>query len=141
MWALRRSFSMALRATGLIKLNEDIVVPRSRLCDLVFFTEQLQKESGYPIACFGHAGDGNIHVNIMVSLEEQKKEHHKIDELLHKLFSQVLQWNGTITGEHGIGLAKLPWWEKATSKEVRDLHARLKSALDPHHILNPGKFV
>ncbi|KAB2642634.1 MAG: FAD-binding protein [Verrucomicrobia bacterium] len=141
MWALRRSFSMALRATGLIKLNEDIVVPRSRLCDLVSFTEQLQNESGYPIACFGHAGDGNIHVNIMISLEEQKNEKQKIEELLQQLFSQVLEWNGTITGEHGIGLAKLPWWKKATSNEVRDLHTRLKSALDPYHILNPGKFV
>ena len=141
MWALRRSFSMALRATGLIKLNEDIVVPRSRLCDLVSFTEHLQKESGYPIACFGHAGDGNIHVNIMVSPEEQTKEQQKIDSLLQQLFSQVLQWNGTITGEHGIGLAKLPWWKKATSPEVRDLHYRLKKALDPYHILNPGKFV
>ena len=141
MWALRRSFSMALRATGLIKLNEDIVVPRSRLCDLITFTEQLQKESGFRVACFGHAGDGNIHVNIMVSAKQQQEKQQKIAQLLKKLFTQVLEWKGSITGEHGIGLAKLPWWKAATSPEVRDLHSRLKSALDPHHILNPGKFV
>lgn len=141
MWNLRRSFSMALRATGLIKLNEDIVVPRSRLCDLFDFTEQLQKESGFHIACFGHAGDGNIHVNMMVSTQDQQEQEQKIDLFLKKLFLQVLEWRGSITGEHGIGLAKLRWWEDATSPQVRDLHRRLKSALDTDHILNPGKFV
>ncbi len=141
LWALRRSFSMALRATGLIKLNEDIVVPRSRLCDLVAFTERLQAESGFPIACFGHAGDGNIHVNIMIPAQEKEQQQEKIDLLLEKLFQQVIQWKGAITGEHGIGLAKLPWWKMATSPQVRSLHRALKSALDPHHILNPGKFV
>ena len=141
MWNLRRSFSMALRATGLIKLNEDIVVPRSRLSDLIDFTEKLQTKSGFPIACFGHAGDGNIHVNIMVSQQQQQEEKETIDQLLDQLFTQVLEWGGNITGEHGIGLAKLPWWNQATTPGVRDLNARLKSALDPHHILNPGKFV
>lgn len=141
MWNLRRSFSMALRATGLIKLNEDIVVPRSRLCDLFEFTEHLQKESGFQIACFGHAGDGNIHVNIMVSKAEYKEEQEKISLLLKTIFLQVLKWNGSITGEHGIGLAKLPWWNEATSPAIRDLHSRLKLALDPDDILNPGKFV
>ena len=141
LWSLRRSFSMALRATGLIKLNEDIVVPRSRLSDLIDFTEQLQQESGFPLACFGHAGDGNIHVNIMVSAEQQRLENDKIHNLLTQLFTQVLAWGGAITGEHGIGLAKLPWWKEATSPELRNLHTCIKSALDPSHILNPGKFV
>lgn len=141
MWNLRRSFSMALRATGLIKLNEDIVVPRSRLSDLIDFTEKLQTKSGFPIACFGHAGDGNIHVNIMVSQQQQQEEKETIDQLLDQLFTQVLEWGGNITGEHGIGLAKLPWWNQATTPGIRDLHARLKLALDPNHILNPGKFV
>ena len=141
MWNLRRSFSMALRATGLIKLNEDIVVPRSRLSDLIDFAEKLQAKSGFPIACFGHAGDGNIHVNIMVSQQQQREEKKNIDNLLDQIFTQVLEWGGNITGEHGVGLAKLPWWNQATSSGVRNLHARLKLALDPNHILNPGKFV
>ena len=141
MWALRRSFSQSLRAMNLIKLNEDIVVPRGYLVELIDFAERLQRESGFPIACFGHAGDGNIHVNIMVSAEQQKNQHEKIDTLLNQLFAQVLAWGGAITGEHGIGLAKLPWWNAATSPELRDLHERVKLALDPERILNPGKFV
>lgn len=141
LWNLRRSFSMALRATGLIKLNEDVVIPRSHLCNLIAFAEKLQTESSFPIACFGHAGDGNIHVNIMVSHEQQQHQKEKIDQLLDQLFTQVLAWGGSITGEHGIGLAKLPWWKEATTPQVRDLHARLKKALDPKQILNPGKFL
>ncbi len=141
LWNLRRSFSMALRATGLIKLNEDIVIPRSRLVDLIDFAEKLQAQSGFPIACFGHAGDGNIHVNIMVSQEQQREEKATIETFLNLLFTQVLDWGGSITGEHGIGLAKLPWWKQATTPAVRNLHTQLKRALDPNNILNPGKFV
>ena len=141
MWALRRAFSNSLRASGLTKLNEDIVVPRGRLLDLIIFAERLQKETGFPIACFGHAGDGNIHVNIMVSEEQQRTQSKKITALLNTLFKQVLAWGGAITGEHGIGIAKLPWWKEATSPSLRDLHSHVKLALDPKKILNPGKFV
>jgi len=76
-WALRRAFSASLKATGLTKLNEDIAVPRGRFVDLIAFAERLQKKTGFPIACFGHAGDGNIHVNIMVSKEQQTKRPKK----------------------------------------------------------------
>ena len=141
MWSLRRAFSASLKATGLIKLNEDIVVPRGRLVDLVEFAERLQKKTGYAIACFGHAGDGNIHTNIMVSAEQQKTQPAKIEAALDALFSQVIKWGGSITGEHGIGIAKKRWWNEATSPELRKLHQRIKSALDPKDILNPGKFV
>lgn len=141
LWALRRAFSASLRATGLIKLNEDIVIPRGRLLDLITFTEKLQRRSGFPIACFGHAGDGNIHVNIMISEQEQQARQSKVTALLDELFAQVLTWGGAITGEHGIGIAKLPWWNAATSPELRDLHQKIKSTLDPDGILNPGKFV
>jgi glycolate oxidase len=139
-WKLRREFSFALRDTGLTKLNEDIVVPRSRLEDLFRFTARLQKKHQLPVACFGHAGDGNIHVNVMVDPAEpagMKRAKRALDEL----FRQVLAWRGVITGEHGIGLAKLPWWPLAASREVRDLHHQIKHALDGEGILNPGKFV
>ena len=141
MWALRRAFSASLKATGLTKLNEDIAVPRGRLVDLVQFAKRLQKKTGFQIACFGHAGDGNIHVNIMVSAGQQQKQPQEIEAALDALFHQVIAWGGAITGEHGIGLAKKRWWPKATSQEVRDLHQAVKSALDPKNILNPGKFV
>ncbi len=142
LWALRREFSNSLRATGLTKLNEDIVVPRSRLVDLIAFAEGLSKRSGFPIACFGHAGDGNIHVNIMADrYNREAAVREKVQTALDELFAQVLEWGGVITGEHGIGLAKKRWWPEASSAVARDLHRTLKRALDPNNILNPGKFL
>jgi glycolate oxidase len=142
LWALRREFSNSLRATGLTKLNEDVVVPRSRLVDLLEFAETLQTKHGFPIACFGHAGDGNIHVNIMADrYSRDAAVREKVDHALDDLFEQVLAWGGVITGEHGIGLAKKRWWPDATSEVMRDLHRKLKQLLDPEGILNPGKFI
>jgi glycolate oxidase len=142
LWALRRQFSNSLRATGLTKLNEDVVVPRSRLVDLMEFAESLQSKHGFPIACFGHAGDGNIHVNIMADrYNRDPGVREKVQRALDDLFAQVLAWGGVITGEHGIGLAKKRWWPEATSLVVRDLHHKLKQILDPNDILNPGKFL
>src|SRR5256886_17526280 len=142
LWALRREFSNSLRATGLTKLNEDIVVPRSRLVDLIAFAEGLSKRSGFPIACFGHAGDGNIHVNIMADrYNREAAVREKVQAALDELFAQVLEWSGGITGEHGIGLAKKHWWPEASSAVARGLHQTLKHAIDPNNILNPGKFL
>ncbi len=141
LWALRREFSNSLRATGLTKLNQDIVVPRSRLVDLVDFAAELQARHGFPIATFGHAGDGNIHVNIMAANYENAAVRAKVEQALDELFAQVLAWGGVITGEHGIGLAKKRWWPEATSEVARAVHRRLKQALDPDDLLNPGKFV
>jgi glycolate oxidase len=141
LWDIRRGFSFALRDTGLTKLNEDIVVPRGRLVDLFHLAARLQKSSGFPIACFGHAGDGNIHVNIMAANYLLPAVSSQVQTILNELFEQVLSWGGSITGEHGIGLAKLPWWSQATSAESRALHKAIKNAVDPRHLLNPGKFV
>lgn len=140
-WKLRREFSYSLRNTGLIKLNEDIVVPRSRLVDLVDFAEKLQGEFGFPVASFGHAGDGNIHVNIMVPTMEDPGIRERAEEALDRLFHQVIDWNGAITGEHGVGIAKKRWWKDAIPPAANETHLRLKAALDPHGILNPGKFL
>ena len=142
LWALRRQFSNSLRATGLTKLNQDVVVPRSHLVDLMEFAELLQTKHGFPIACFGHAGDGNIHVNIMADrYNRDAAVREKVERALDDLFAQVVAWGGVITGEHGIGLAKKRWWPQATSEAVREVHRSLKQALDPNDILNPGKFV
>lgn len=140
LWYCRKYFSMSLKATGLKKLNEDITVPRSRLVDLLRFTERLKNKYKIDIASFGHAGDGNIHVNLMVDMNIPGMQ-KKTDCALDDLFTQVLKWKGVITGEHGIGLAKKPWWDQATSPGVRELHRKLKKMLDPKGILNPGKFV
>ena len=142
LWALRRQFSNSLRATGLTKLNEDVVVPRRHVVDLIEFAERLSAKSGFPIACFGHAGDGNIHINIMADrYNRDGAVRKKVESALDDLFAQVLAWGGVITGEHGIGLAKKRWWPEATSEPVRELHRKLKDALDPNGILNPGKFI
>jgi glycolate oxidase len=141
LWDLRRGFSESLKATGLTKLNQDVTVPRGRLVDLVQFAVGLQARSGFPIACFGHAGDGNIHVNVMVPDPDGPESQQRMEETLDALFRQVIAWGGAITGEHGIGLAKKRWWPQAVSPENLALHQTIKSALDPQRILNPGKFL
>lgn len=138
-WQIRREFSYSLRDTGLTKLNEDIVVPRSRLEDLFDFAAKLQKKRGIAVACFGHAGDGNIHTNIMVDYNQPGAK-KRSEAALDDLFKQILAWGGSITGEHGVGIAKQRWWPLAVSKEARALHRTVKLALDPKAILNPGKF-
>lgn len=141
-WQLRRDFSYSLRATGLIKLNEDIVVPRSKLVDLVTFARQLQVDTGIDVACFGHAGDGNIHTNLMVpNYHEDEAARARADEALDQLFRWVISVGGAITGEHGIGLAKMRWYPDAVSPVGQEVHRSLKRAFDPRGILNPGKFV
>ncbi|MGA3268196.1 MAG: FAD-linked oxidase C-terminal domain-containing protein [Verrucomicrobiota bacterium] len=139
-WQIRREFSYALRDTGLTKLNEDIVVPRGRLEDLFKFAAKLQKKHGLPVACFGHAGDGNIHTNVMVDFTQPGAD-ARSEAALDELFAQVIAWGGAISGEHGIGLAKMRWWPQAVSPASHDLHHAIKRALDPNGILNPGKFV
>ena len=142
LWGLRRAYSDSLKATGLTKLNEDVVVPRGKLVELAEFGERLAKRHGYAVACFGHAGDGNIHVNIMApNYHGDRRVKAKVDHALDELFTWVLKAGGVITGEHGIGLAKKPWWKEAVDKVGRETHSALKAALDPKGILNPGKFV
>lgn len=139
-WQLRREFSYSLKATGLTKLNEDVVIPRSQLVHLVEFCESMQQETGIPVACFGHSGDGNIHTNIMVLKDENGQDiRPPADALVNRLFDWVVAHGGSITGEHGIGLAKAPWFEQAIGSPAMQLHRTLKQALDPTNILNPGK--
>jgi len=141
LWALRRGFSASLKATGMKKLNEDIVVPRGRLVELVEFGAQLGRDYDVPVACFGHAGDGNIHVNLMVENPDDPATKARMERALDALFQGVLAMGGSITGEHGVGLAKKRWWKQAIDAGADDLHRRIKRALDPEDLLNPGKFL
>ncbi len=141
LWALRRGFSESLKATGLKKLNEDIVVPRGKLVQLVEFGAQLGRDYDVPVACFGHAGDGNIHVNLMVENPDDPTTKERMERALDALFQGVLVMGGSITGEHGVGLAKKRWWKEAVDAGADDLHRRIKRALDPDDLLNPGKFL
>jgi len=141
LWELRRGFSESLKATGLTKLNEDVVVPRGKLVELMRFAGALKDRYGFPVACFGHAGDGNIHVNIMVPDASDPGVGKRTELALDDLFRYVIAAGGAITGEHGIGLAKKRWWSQAVPRESIDLHYTVKRALDPGGILNPGKFL
>jgi glycolate oxidase len=141
LWAQRREFSYALRDTGLTKLNEDVVVPRGRLVELVTFCEELQLQTGIPVACFGHAGDGNIHVNLMVGDMDDPSVAGPAEEALDRLFRFIMGLGGAITGEHGVGLAKRRWFAEAVGPGGLEIHRRLKTALDPQGMLNPGKFL
>lgn len=140
-WKLRREFSFSLRDTGLTKLNEDIVVPRSKLVELVGFARRLEAETGISVACFGHAGDGNIHTNLMVADYHDPLIRAEADAALDRLFTWVLEQGGAITGEHGVGIAKKPWIRQALGDVSMSTHQILKRALDPLGILNPGKFL
>lgn len=140
-WKLRREFSFSLRDTGLTKLNEDIVVPRSKLVELVNFARRLEAETGISVACFGHAGDGNIHTNLMVADYQDPATRAKADAALDLLFKWVLAQGGAITGEHGVGIAKKPWIREALGETSMATHLAIKNALDPQGILNPGKFL
>ena len=123
------------------KLNEDIVVPRSKLVELAAFAAGLEKKTGIPVACFGHAGDGNIHTNLMVEDYDDPVVREKADSALDVLFTWVLENGGVITGEHGVGLAKKPWINDALGEVAFAAHHTVKNAFDPKGILNPGKFL
>lgn len=140
LWQIRSVFSSSLKDTGLKKYNEDIVIPRGRLVDWFEFIAFLNAKYNIPIACFGHAGDGNIHTNVMIN-ESDPNHLRLVNIVLDEIFEKVLEWGGAITGEHGIGLARLPWWSKAVPENVRTIHQQIKSLFDPQGILNPGKFV
>jgi len=116
-------------------------VPRGKLVELVNFARLLERETGIAIACFGHAGDGNIHTNLMVDKYTEPGNRERADAALDILFTWVLDNGGAITGEHGVGLAKKPWIRQALGETSFAVHRSLKRTMDPHGILNPGKFL
>jgi glycolate oxidase len=138
LWHLRRELSAALKRISPVKLNNDVVVPRGRIPQLFALVDIIRQESRLPIACFGHAGDGNIHVNIMVP-PGQEDAMARARDAERKLFEGVIALEGSISGEHGVGLTKAPYLGLELSPVEIALMKRLKAAFDPHGILNPGK--
>jgi len=138
LWKLRRSISPALRRVGAVKMNEDVVVPRSRLADMFDFLADLAARKRVTIVNFGHAGDGNVHVNIMISGAD-KDEYRRAEEAVEEVFRATVGMGGTITGEHGVGIVKSPYLEMEVGPMGISVMKRLKSCFDPNGILNPGK--
>ena len=138
LWTVRRQVSLALRATGLLKINHDVVVPRGRIPELFDAVERLRRDYALTIACFGHAGDGNIHVNLMIRRDDAD-ELARAQRAERTLFEQVVALEGSISGEHGIGFAKAKYLSLELDAAQIELLKRIKAAFDPHGILNPGK--
>lgn len=137
-WEARRELSFALRAIAPRKINHDVVVPRGRVPQLFALVERLRQEYGLIIPSFGHAGDGNIHVNVMCD-PANADEMRRAKAAERALFEGVVALEGSISGEHGIGFAKAPHLGLELSPEVIALMRRVKHAFDPNGILNPGK--
>jgi len=138
LWDARRNVSPALQTLRPGKVSEDVVVPRSRLADLVAHLQDLSREHGQPIAAFGHAGDGNIHVHILLD-PEVPEERENTERIVQALFEEVIRMGGTLSGEHGVGITKSRYLHLELSPPVQGLMRRLKQSFDPHGILNPGK--
>jgi glycolate oxidase len=138
LWRVRRELSPALKTIATMKVNQDVVVPRGRVPELFRLVGELKTAFDVAIPCFGHAGDGNIHVNIMVEAADADAV-HRAHAAQRRLFEGVVALEGSISGEHGIGYTKAPFLSLELSPEAIALSKRLKRAFDPRGVLNPGK--
>ena len=138
LWQIRRSVSASLRKVNPDKYNEDICVPRSKVPEMIRKVDEISDRYGVPIVNFGHAGDGNIHVNIMID-KKIPGEQEKAEKAIKEVFEGALALGGTMSGEHGIGIAKAPYIPLEITPETALYMKTLKKALDPNNILNPGK--
>lgn len=137
-WKVRRIVSPSLRQVNPDKFNEDIVVPRSKVPDMIRALESISRQYNVPIVNFGHAGDGNIHVNVMVDLREEGME-STVATVMEEIFKAAVHLKGSISGEHGIGTSKAKYMSMELNRETIEYMQRIKTALDPLNILNPGK--
>ncbi|MEJ2609214.1 MAG: FAD-linked oxidase C-terminal domain-containing protein [Candidatus Thiodiazotropha sp.] len=137
LWKTRKALSPALRNIAPKKINEDIVVPVSRIPDLINSLDKLSNETGITIVNFGHAGNGNIHVNLLLDPDDPQQLAAG-EYCLKSLFELVLQLGGTLSGEHGIGVVKRQFIDQEIDPVALHLMRAIKHQFDPHHILNPG---
>ena len=140
LWRTRKSLSPALRNVAPKKINEDVVVPVSRIPELIEGLEKLSSQSGITIVNFGHAGNGNIHVNLLVDPDDPEQM-SRTDECLAEVFQLVLRLQGTLSGEHGVGLVKREFVEREIPADTLALMKAIRSQFDPNGILNPGKTI
>lgn len=138
LWEWRRNLSLALRAQAPLKINHDVVVPKGRIPELFEAIDRLRQTFDLRMPSFGHVGDGNIHVNILLDPAD-RGELQRARDAERSLFDHVIQLEGSISGEHGIGMSKAKFLGLELSGDVIALMLRIKKAFDPHGIMNPGK--
>lgn len=137
LWQARRTLSQATYNLNPVKIAEDVVVPRSNIPHLIRALEEMEKRFGIPILSFGHAGDGNFHVSIMI--KDTPEDRARAEEAVKAIFEETLKLGGTLSGEHGIGTSKSAYIGMELSPEVIATMKKIKKLFDPNSILNPGK--
>ena len=138
LWKLRRNVSPAVNAYSLTKA-EDVVVPRGNLPALIVAIKEIGKKYGFNSVCYGHAGDGNLHINIMKEQLSDEYWNNEVNEGIKEIFIKVVELGGTLSGEHGIGIAKRPYMPLAMPEINLELMRGIKKVFDPNSILNPKK--
>ena len=138
LWKLRRSVGEAVKAKSTYK-EEDTVVPRGTLPDLLRAVKVIGNEFGFESICYGHAGDGNLHVNILKQDISDERWEQELPSAIRLIFEEVMSLGWTISGEHGIGLVQKPFMDLAFSKRALQLQREVKKVFDPKGTLNPGK--
>ena len=139
LWKLRRRVGEAVKSHSIYK-EEDTVVPRAALPQLLKAIKEMGREYGFESVCYGHAGDGNLHVNILKgTLSDDEWNGPRLKEGIRALFKAVRSLGGTLSGEHGIGYVQQEYMDLAFSPAALDVQKAIKKALDPHNLMNPGK--
>jgi FAD/FMN-containing dehydrogenase len=138
LWKARRAISPALYNLATKKINEDVCVPRNRLPDLIREIQRIMREKSVRIACFGHAGDGNVHVNFLIE-SDNPDQLRRAEEGVEEMFRIVVAYGGSLSGEHGIGTTKAEYLGIEIPPHEMELMRQIKHLFDPRGILNPGK--
>lgn len=138
LWVARRAVSAAVVQLNPTKISEDATVPRTNIPEMIRRLKQIGKKYNLPMAIYGHAGDGNLHPNILTNLRDHE-EMERVEKAIEEIFKVTIELGGTLTGEHGIGLMKAPFLKLQFSPEEIHYFKEIKKAFDPQNILNPGK--
>jgi glycolate oxidase len=140
LWKIRRNIGHAVKKTSVYK-EEDTVVPRAELPKLIKFIKDISIKYGFESVCYGHAGDGNLHVNILKGNMTDYEWNTDLTKGIREIFSFVKSLGGTISGEHGIGLVQKSYLDIVFTKTELDLIRSIKKVFDPNGILNPNKII
>ena len=138
LWKMRRGISEAVKSISVYR-EEDTVVPRAKLPELMKIIKEIEKKYAINIICYGHAGDGNIHANVIKEDMSDEKWNKVLPEVVKEIFQEVVKLGGSISGEHGIGYVQKEYLAMALSDTELKLMREIKKVFDPKNILNPGK--